>query len=46
MASASCTVAVRFKPTTNGAKAADLVIPSNDPDENPINVSLTGTGTP
>jgi hypothetical protein len=43
---ASCTVTTRFKPTSTGAKTANIVIPSNDPDENPVNVSLTGTGTP
>ncbi len=43
---ASCTLAARFKPTSNGAKTATLTIPSNDPDENPVNVSLSGTGTP
>jgi hypothetical protein len=42
----SCTVSVRFKPTSSGAKAATVTIPSNDPDENPANVSLSGTGTP
>jgi hypothetical protein len=41
---AQCTVAARFKPTSNGPKAGLLIIPSNDPDENPFNVSLTGTG--
>jgi hypothetical protein len=39
----SCTVAARFKPTSSGAKTAMLVIPSDDPDENPVNVSLSGT---
>jgi hypothetical protein len=41
---AQCTVAARFKPTSNGPKAGFLVIPSNDPDENPFSVSLSGTG--
>jgi hypothetical protein len=45
-AGASCIVSVRFRPTSSGAKAADLVIPSNDPDENAVNVALTGTGAP
>ncbi len=45
-ANASCTVKARFKPTSTGAKTATLIIPSNDPDENPVNVSLSGTGTP
>jgi hypothetical protein len=39
----SCTVAVRFKPTTSGGKTANLIIPSNDPDENPVNVTLSGS---
>jgi hypothetical protein len=43
---ASCTVLVRFKPTSVGVKTATLIIPSNDPDENPVNVDLSGTGTP
>ena len=43
---ASCTVKARFKPTSTGAKTATLTIPSNDPDENPVSVSLSGTGTP
>jgi hypothetical protein len=43
---ASCTVSVRFKPTSSGPKTATLIIPSNDPDENPVNVDLSGTGTP
>jgi hypothetical protein len=29
-----------------GAKRANVIIPSNDPDESPVNVSLSGTGTP
>ncbi len=43
---ASCTITAHFRPTTIGAKTATLIIPSNDPDENPANVSLSGTGTP
>ena len=43
---ASCTVNAKFKATSTGAKTATLIIPSNDPDENPVNVSLSGTGTP
>ena len=43
---ASCTVNAKFKATSTGAKTATLTIPSNDPDENPVNVSLSGTGTP
>ena len=39
----SCTVAVRFKPTTAGLKVAKLRIPSNDPDEAIVKASLRGT---
>ena len=44
-------MAARFKPTSNGAKTGIFIISSNDPDENPFNVSLSGiggagTGTP
>lgn len=41
-----CTVGIRFAPTSVNAKNALVIIPSNDPDENPLNVSVTGTGTP
>ena len=41
--SGSCTVQVKFSPTSLGSKSATLSIPSNDPDENPLNVSLSGT---
>jgi hypothetical protein len=37
-------IIVRFSPTTSGATSASLSIASNDPDENPYNVTLTGTG--
>ena len=40
----SCTVLVKFKPTTAGFKTAKLRIPSNDPDEAVVKVNLTGTG--
>jgi len=40
----SCTITVKFSPTSAGAKSATLRIPSNDPDENPLDVSLTGQG--
>ena len=43
-AGAQCTVRVAFAPTGTGARTAPLVIPSNDPDENPVNVALTGAG--
>lgn len=42
--SGTCTVDVKFSPTSAGAKSATLSIPSNDPDENPVNVSLSGNG--
>jgi hypothetical protein len=38
----SCTVLVRFKPTTAGLKSAKLRIPSNDPDEASVKVTLSG----
>jgi hypothetical protein len=41
---ASCTVAVAFAPTTDGQKAASLVVHSNDPDLPSVTSSLTGTG--
>jgi hypothetical protein len=41
---ASCTVDLRFKPTTTGLKTAIFIIPSNDPDEDPFSVSLSGIG--
>lgn len=37
-------VTVRFAPTSTGAKNAFLSITSNDPDENPFQVGLSGTG--
>jgi hypothetical protein len=41
----SCTSQIMFSPTSAGSKAATLSIPSNDPDENPVGVSLSGIGT-
>jgi hypothetical protein len=35
---------IRFSPSTEGVKSATLRIDSNDPDENPFEVSLNGTG--
>ncbi len=35
---------VRFSPSSAGAKFATLVIPSDDPDEATVSVSLTGVG--
>lgn len=39
------TIQVRFTPPTAGPKNATLTIPSNDPDENPVSVALSGTGS-
>ncbi len=37
-------VTVRFSPTAVGAQSGNLQITNNDPDENPLNVALSGTG--
>jgi hypothetical protein len=37
-------ITVRFKPTATGSKTATLRISSDDPDENPKDVSLSGKG--
>ncbi len=42
---AGCTVTVRFAPTGTGPFNDSLDIPSNDPDENPVVVTVSGTGT-
>lgn len=42
----STTFTVRFKPTSLGEKTATLHIASNDGDENPFDITLTGTGIP
>ena len=39
-------IEVRFNAPTEGLKTATLTIPSNDPDENPVTIQLTGTGGP
>ncbi|MEO6036462.1 MAG: choice-of-anchor D domain-containing protein, partial [Verrucomicrobiota bacterium] len=39
------TFTVRFAPTSTGLKIAALHIASNDSDENPFDITLTGTGT-
>jgi hypothetical protein len=41
-AGGSTTFTVRFAPTTAGMKTAALHIASNDPDENPFDITLTG----
>jgi len=43
--SSSCTVTVRFAPSSSGAFSDNLLIPSDDPDENPVSVALSGNGT-
>ena len=42
----SCTFDVRFSPTAVTTYNNSLNIPSNDPDENPVPVTLSGTGDP
>ncbi len=43
--SASCTITVSFSPTAENTFNDTFDIPSNDPDKNPVTVTLTGTGT-
>ena len=38
------TFVLRFTPTSAGFKTATIAITNNDPDENPYNLTLTGTG--
>ncbi len=40
----STNVVIRFSPSSDSAKSATLVIPSNDPDKPSVNVPLTGAG--
>lgn len=42
---ASTTFKVTFKPLATGTRKASLNIKSNDADENPFNISVTGLGT-
>jgi bacillopeptidase F len=42
--SQNCSVQVALSPASGGPKNANLSIPSNDPDANPLNVVLSGTG--
>jgi uncharacterized membrane protein len=41
----NCTVTVRFAPSSAQAFTDSFNIPSNDSDENPISINITGTGT-
>lgn len=41
----SHTIYVQFSPSSEGSKSASLSISSNDADENPSYISLSGTGT-
>ena len=43
-AAATRNIVVSFRPTTLGARSATLRIASDDADENPLDVRLTGTG--
>ncbi|RYD23740.1 MAG: choice-of-anchor D domain-containing protein [Verrucomicrobiaceae bacterium] len=43
---ASTTFSVLFRPTAAGARAIALSLANNDADENPFNISFTGTGVP
>ena len=40
----SATFTVRFKPTANGTRSASIQIASNDADENPFTIALSGKG--
>ena len=40
----TCAVEVAFTPTSGGGKSAELLISSNDPDQNPYHVTLIGKG--
>jgi uncharacterized repeat protein (TIGR01451 family) len=42
---ASANVTLVFTPASEGSQAATLTIPSDDPDEDPVNVALSGEGT-
>lgn len=41
---ASCDCTVSFDPTATGGFSGSFDIPSNDPDENPVTVQVSGTG--
>jgi len=41
----STTFTIRFSPTSTGSKTASIAIANNDSNENPYDMTLTGTGT-
>lgn len=43
---ASCTVAVRYSPSTEGLQGDSFNVPSDDPDTPTVTVNVSGTGTP
>lgn len=42
--SQTCSLGIRFSPSTPGLYTATLSIPSNDPDSSTVNISLSGEG--
>ena len=44
IASSNCTLTVRFLPDTMGSFNDSFDIPSNDPDEDPVIITVSGTG--
>ncbi len=42
--SASCTIAISFAPNSTGAFSDSFNIPSDDPDDNSVTITLSGTG--
>jgi serine protease AprX len=42
--SQTCSLEIVFSPFSGGTKDASLSIPSNDPDDNPVGIALTGEG--
>ena len=45
-ANSSTTFTITFTPTATGSRSAAIHIANNDPDENPFDISLVGTGIP
>jgi CSLREA domain-containing protein len=43
-AGSSCDIGVTFVPSSTGGKSAMIDISSDDPDENPVHIGLTGNG--